>query len=107
MQWVQKFYEDIMRGEKRGSKHKMRPLQVLLNFITSFTENNGEHHMDTDQHDQEETLQEQKETIKPPLNLETAMPKQYLSILDGKKTTEQHYSVSLVGHSVTFAKYKG
>lgn len=44
--------------------------------------------MDADQHDHDETLQEQKKTIKPTLNLETAMPKQHLSILDGKKTTE-------------------
>lgn len=44
--------------------------------------------MDADQHDHDETLQEQKKTIKPTLNLEIAMPKQHLSILDGKKTTE-------------------
>lgn len=88
MQWIQKFSEDIMRGEKRDSEDKIRPLQVLLNIITSFAENNGEHHMDADQHDHDETLQEQKKTIKPTLNLETAMPKQHLSILDGKKTTE-------------------
>ena len=88
MQWIQKFSEDIMRGETRDSEDKIRPLQVLLNIITSFTENNGEHHMDADQHDHDETLQEQKKTIKPTLNLETAMPKQHLSILDGKKTTE-------------------
>lgn len=88
MQWIQKFSEDIMRGEKRDSEDKIRPLQVLLNIITSFAENNGEHHMDADQHDHDETLQEQKKTIKPTLNLEIAMPKQHLSILDGKKTTE-------------------
>lgn len=48
-------------------------------------------------HDQEETLQEQKETRNPPLNLETELNEQHISILDGIQTPKQLYAVSLRG----------
>ena len=105
MQWIQKGHEDIMRGETRDSEDKTKPLQRLLNFITSLTENNGEHHMDTDQHNPEETIQEQKETTKPPLNLETAIRGHHLSVLDGKKTTLCCFFSGLAGYFCQPSKY--
>ena len=63
MRWIQKGYEDIIGDEKRDLEAKVKHLQDLLNFIMSFTDSNGEHPKDVEQHDQEETLQQQKKTV--------------------------------------------
>ena len=59
MRWIQKGYEEIMRDEERDSEGKGKYLQDLFNFITSFTDRNGEYRKDPERHDQEgKTLQQ-------------------------------------------------
>lgn len=42
MRWIQKSYEEIMIDEERKGKY----LHDLFNFVTSFTDRNGEHRKD-------------------------------------------------------------
>ena len=70
MRWIQKGYEDIMGDEERSLEGKNKYLQDLLNFITSFTDSNGEYHKDVEHHDQEEILQQQRKAVTPAFNSE-------------------------------------
>ena len=54
-----------------------------------FTDGNGEHRNYAEKHHQGKTLQQQKNTVKTPLDSETAGTEQHQSILDSKKTAEQ------------------
>ena len=57
-----------MGDEKRDLEAIVKHLQDLLNFIISFTDSNGEHQKDVEQHDLGETHQQQKKTVTSPFN---------------------------------------
>ena len=57
-----------MGDEKKDLEAIVKHLQDLLNFIISFTDSNGEHQKDVEQHDLGETRQQQKKTVTSPFN---------------------------------------
>ena len=90
MRWIQKGYED-MGDKERDLEGKFKQLQDLFTLITSFTDSNGEHHKDVEQHDQGGTPQQQNKTMTTPFNAEPTGTEQHQSTLNGKKTAEQVY----------------
>ena len=80
-----------MGDEETELQAKVKHLQYLLNFIMSFTDSNGEHQKDVEQHDPGEQHQQQKKTVASPFNAKPTGTEQHQSTLDGKKTAEQVY----------------
>ena len=58
--WIQKGYEDIMEDEERDLEAKVKHLQDLLNFIIAFTDNNGKHQKDVEQHEEGKHVKNKK-----------------------------------------------
>ena len=84
-------YEDIVGNEERDLEAKVKHLQDLVNLIIFFTDDNGEHQKDVEQHDSGEKRQQQKKAVTSPFNAEPTGTEQHQSTLDGKKTAEQIY----------------
>ena len=80
-----------MGDEERDLEAKVKHLQDLLKFIIAFTDNNGKHQKDVEQHGEGKTRQKQKKTVRSPFSAEATGTEQHQSTLNGKKTVEKVY----------------